>query len=143
MTERDEYTPSLDDVRMCYGALGSGPNWDERVIEFDRWLSAHDEAIRREERARIREREDELEEAFQSRDWDTVEHLQSPTERETPADEAVQRVAAALATYDLYGRMDADADVWAEETAPEDQARYADHARALLALEEVVPDDRA
>ena len=46
MSEREEYTPSMDAVRTAYKA-GGGYRWSERGEQFDRWLAAHDRALRR------------------------------------------------------------------------------------------------
>lgn len=58
MTERDE-VPTTAEVRERFIDGFPFDTWAVARAtlgdEFDRWLSAHDEAIRREERARIRE----------------------------------------------------------------------------------------
>ena len=40
-----EYTPSMEEVRTAYKA-GGGYRWPERGEYFDRWLAAHDRALR-------------------------------------------------------------------------------------------------
>ena len=53
MTERDEWTPSTEQVRSHY-VFDQSNRWDpERGDAFDRWLAAHDEAVRQEERDRV------------------------------------------------------------------------------------------
>ena len=45
MSEREEYTPDTGAVRVAYMA-GGGYRWPERGEQFDRWLTAHDRALR-------------------------------------------------------------------------------------------------
>ena len=45
MSEREEYTPDTGAVRVAYMA-GGGYRWPERGEQFDRWLAAHDQALR-------------------------------------------------------------------------------------------------
>ena len=45
MSEREEYTPDTETVRAAYMEVG-GHGWPERGEEFDRWLAAHDRALR-------------------------------------------------------------------------------------------------
>lgn len=55
MTERDEYTPSDASVRITFIYVEDGQSerlTREREAAFDRWLAAHDEAVRQEERAK-------------------------------------------------------------------------------------------
>ena len=50
MSEREEYTPSMDRVRHLYARTirpdGTVELASRRQKEFDRWLSAHDRALR-------------------------------------------------------------------------------------------------
>ena len=45
MSERREYTPDTETVRAAYMEVG-GHGWPERGEQFDRWLAAHDRALR-------------------------------------------------------------------------------------------------
>ena len=50
MSEREEYTPSMDRVRHLYARTirpdGTVELASRRQKEFDRWLAAHDRALR-------------------------------------------------------------------------------------------------
>lgn len=65
MTDIEQpYTPSLDEVRSDFAAVGvemGAYSHEEGEARFDRWLAARDEAVRAEEREKtIDEAQDEL-----------------------------------------------------------------------------------
>ena len=63
MSEREEYTPSMDHVRNRYarimktdGTVALAIRWQK---EFDRWLAAHDRALREQIAEEIEAKADE------------------------------------------------------------------------------------
>lgn len=44
----DEYTPTTGNVRSVYAYGGAGQSEDRRRAQFDRWLAAHDRAVKAE-----------------------------------------------------------------------------------------------
>lgn len=63
MSEREEYTPSMDRVRHLYARTirpdGTVELASRRQKEFDRWLAAHDSALREQIAQDIEERIDD------------------------------------------------------------------------------------
>lgn len=44
----DAYTPATSTVRASYARHASGPLYDERAEEFDRWITQHDREVQAE-----------------------------------------------------------------------------------------------
>lgn len=67
MTEREEYTPSMDHVRNMYARTirpdGIVALWSRRQKEFDRWIAAHDRALREQIAEEIEHKREVLSEA--------------------------------------------------------------------------------
>lgn len=70
MSDREEYTPTTEDVRNDYAQLNASVREEATVPvgeEFDRWLAAHDREVREATKAGIAEMFDALHE---SDEWD-------------------------------------------------------------------------